>query len=116
MEREVKGDSGSLNPKRRVYDSPEARENEMIALSMDCAERKLRDGTASAQIIVHFLKLGTKKAELELEKLAMEKDLMRARTEQIDAEKNNGELYLNAIKAMGLYTGTPQTPEDDENV
>ena len=52
--------------------SPEARENQMIALAVDLAEQQLRDGTASAQVITHFLKLGTSKAELEKEKLRQE--------------------------------------------
>lgn len=116
MARQNGSSSGSQKPRKKVYDSPEARENYMIGLSMDCAEQKLLDGTASAQIIVHFLKLGTKRAEIELEKMAMEKEMIRAKTELIDAEKNNGELYLNAIKAMGLYSGKPQETSDEEDV
>lgn len=103
-------------PRRRVIDDPEARENMMIDLSMQCAEKQLREGKASSQVIVHFLKLGTKKAEMELEKLAMEKELMRAKTEQIEAEKKTGELYAKAIAAMGLYSGRQVNIDEDEDV
>ena len=52
--------------------SPEARENQMISLAVDLAEKQLIEGTASSQVITHFLKLGTTKAELEKEKLRKE--------------------------------------------
>jgi len=109
-------ESGESRPRRRVIDDPEARENMMIELSMSCAEKQLREGKASSQVIVHFLKLGTKKAEMELEKLAMEKELMRAKTEQIEAEKKNGELYAKAIAAMGVYSGKQVQIDDEEDV
>ena len=32
---------------------PEARENQLIALAVDCAEKQLLDGTASAQVIAY---------------------------------------------------------------
>lgn len=100
--------------RKKHAETPEARENEMIALAMDSAERMMREGKASSQVIVHFLKLGTRKSELELEKLQMEKELMRARTEQIEAEKKNGELYAKAIAAMGIYTGGRRPDANDE--
>ena len=55
----------------------------MIALAVDLAEKQLMEGTASSQVITHFLKLGSSKAELEREKLAMENELIRAKTESI---------------------------------
>lgn len=94
--------------------TPEARENMMINLAIDCAEQQLRDGTASAQVITHYLKLGTMKEQLEREKLMKENELLRARTEAITAAKNTEEMYQEAIKAMQHYNGYDD--EDDENI
>lgn len=91
--------------KMRPALSPEARENQMISLAVDLAEKQLREGTASSQVITHFLKLGTTKAELEREKLARENELLRARTESIQSAQRVEELYTNALNAMKSYSG-----------
>lgn len=90
---------------RRPAISPEARENQMIASAMDLAEKQLREGTASSQVITHFLKLATSKAELEKEKLARENELLRAKTESLQSSQRIEELYESAIKAMQRYGG-----------
>lgn len=97
--------------KMRPALSPEARENQMISLAVDLAEKQLREGTASSQVITHFLKLGTTKAELEREKLARENELLRARTESIQSAQRVEELYTNALNAMKSYSG--QGDDDD---
>ena len=97
--------SAGTQRKIRPAISPEARENQMIALAVDLAEKQLMEGTASSQVITHFLKLGTTKAELEREKLASENELLRAKTEAIQSAKKVEELYENAINAMKLYSG-----------
>lgn len=89
------------------YLTPEAQENRMISLSMDLAERQLREGTASAQVITHFLKLGTEKAKLEEEMLKTQKDLMIAKIEAMESTKRMEELYSEAISAMKHYGGNP---------
>ena len=94
--------------------SPEARENQLINMAVDLAEQQLRDGTASSQVITHFLKLGTMKEQLEREKLMKENELLRARTEALTAAKNQEELYQKAIKAMQHYSGYNE--EYDENI
>ena len=91
-------------PKRPAI-SPEARENQMIASAMDLAEKQLRDGTASSQVITHFLKLATSKAELEKEKLKHENELLQAKTESLQSSQRIEELYESAIKAMQRYGG-----------
>ena len=85
--------------------SPEARENQMIAYATDLAEQQLRDGTASSQVITHFLKLGTSKAELEKEKLRQENELLKAKKENLESQKRVEELYMNALNAMRKYSG-----------
>ena len=91
--------------------SPEARENQMIALAVDLAEQQLIDGTASAQVITHFLKLGTTKAELEKEKIRKETELLGAKIQMADSIEEQKKLAEDAIKAMLKYSGTG---EDDE--
>ena len=108
----VKAESSSSSTrKRRPALTPEARENQMIALAVDLAEKQLMEGTASSQVITHFLKLGSSKAELEREKLAMENELIRAKTESIQSQKKMEEVYLNALNAMKRYSGHG---DDDE--
>lgn len=99
-------------PKRgRPALTPEARENQLISLAMDRAEEQLRDGTASSQLITHFLKLGTTKAELEKEKLAQENKLLEAKTENLQSIKHIEDVYENAIKAMQRYSGNGEPDE-----
>lgn len=84
---------------------PDAREQHMIALAVNLAEQKLRDGTATSQIIEHYLKLGTARAQLEHDLMMEELELKRAKTDQIKAERVEEEKYQRAIDAMRLYSG-----------
>lgn len=92
--------------------TPEARENQMISLAVDLAEKQLQEGTASSQVITHYLKLGSMRERLEREKLEEENKLLRARTKAIEEGADMKELYENAIKAMQRYSG--HGDENDE--
>ncbi len=85
--------------------TPESRENQLIALSVDLAEKQLREGTASSQVITHFLKLGSTKNQLELEKIRHENALLEAKTQSLQSAKRVEELYENALNAMKDYSG-----------
>ena len=91
--------------------TPEARENQMISLAVDLAEKQLQEGTASSQVITHYLKLGSMRERLEREKLAEENKLLRARTKSIEEAADMKDLYEKAIKAMQRYSGNG---DDDE--
>lgn len=94
------------SPRRvRPAITPEARENQIIAKAIDRAEQMIDDGTASSQIICHYLKLGTTKERAELEKLKLETELVKAKTEAIRSAKQTEELYAEALKAMRTYSG-----------
>lgn len=94
--------------------TPEARENQLIGLSVDLAERQLRDGTASAQVITHFLKLGTTREKLEQEMLRENVELQRAKREAMASAARVEELYGAAIDAMRTYAGHgPMNGSDD---
>lgn len=91
--------------------TPEERENQMIALAYDLAEQQLRAGTASSQVIAHFLKIGTLKNQYELEKLKQETALLSAKKSAIEAEEDIKVLYADAIKAMQKYRGESDAEE-----
>lgn len=94
--------------------SPEAQENKMISLAVNLAEKQLVEGTASSQIITHFLKLATEKERLEREKLERENELLKAKTDAIESAKRVEELYAEALKAMRYYRGEDVEDFDDE--
>ena len=100
--------------KMRPALTPEARENQLISLAVDLAEKQLLEETASSQVITHFLKLGTTKAELEKEKLRNETKLMQAKTENLESSKNIEAMYKEAIDAMRRYSGQGSVDEEDE--
>lgn len=85
--------------------TPEARENQLVSLAVDLAEKQLREGTASAQVIVHYLKLGSSKEKLEMDKLQEENKLLKAKTEALQSAKRTDELYAEALAAMRTYGG-----------
>ena len=97
--------------KMRPALTPEARENQLINLATDVAERQLREGTASSQVITHYLKLGTIKARYELEKLMAENELTKAKTSAVKSGEHDNETYLKVIDAIRDYRG--QRREDD---
>jgi len=99
-------------PKQRPATTPEARENQMIAYAVDLAESQLRDGTASSAVICHYLKLGASTAKLEKEKLEKENALLVAKVEALESSKRVEELYVKAIKAIGVYSGKDTDDED----
>lgn len=103
------GESSKIRPAL----TPEARENQLIYLATELAEQQLRDGTASSQVITHYLKLGSSKERLEKEILAENKKLLVAKTESLQSAKRIEELYANAISAMRKYSGHGGTDEEE---
>lgn len=85
--------------------SPEAREGQMISLAVDLAEKQLLEGTASSQVITHYLKLGSMREKLERERLEEENKLLRAKAEAIKSAKRSEELMQEAIAAFRNYSG-----------
>lgn len=92
--------------------TPEARENQMIALAMAQAEQELREGRASSQVVTHFLKLGSTKEQLELEKIKKENRLLEAKSKALESASRSEELFAKAIKAFGIYSGSTPIEED----
>lgn len=109
----VKGTSNSA--KLRPALTPEVEETQCIALAYTRAREQLADGTASSQVITHFLKAGyeREKRELELERLQEENKLLRARTEQLQAQKDSSEVYQEVLNALKKYNGYGSSEDDD---
>lgn len=105
MARVKKSDASGPYKKIRPALTPEARENQLISLAVDLAEQQLRDGTASSQVITHYLKLGTTRERLEKELLEREVELKKAKTESIQSAERIEKLYSEAITAMRNYGG-----------
>jgi len=108
--------TSSKEPIREIRPAltPDARENQMISLAVDLAQKQLLEGTASSQVITHFLKLGSTKERLEKEKLEEENKLLRARTEALQSAKRVEELYADAIAAMKRYSGNGNEDDYDD--
>lgn len=94
--------------------TPEGRENQLINAAVDLAEKQLRDGTASAQVISHYLKLGSTREKLEQERIQMEIELTEMKKESMASARRVEELYGAAIQAMRTYAGISQEPIDED--
>lgn len=99
---------------RRRARTPEARENQLIGLAIDLAEKQLIEGTAPAMVVTHYLKLASSKDRLEREKLQREVELLRAKTEAYEAGRRSDEKYERALRAFSLYSGNATEDEFDD--
>ena len=107
------GKSSDSDQRMRPALTPEARENQLISLAVDRAEQQLRDGTASSQVITHYLKLGSTKEKIEMEILEKQKDLLVAKTQALQSAQRVEELYANALAAMKNYSGHGDDNEEN---
>lgn len=91
--------------KRPPARTPQAREQQLVALAVDLAEKQISAGTASAQVITHFLKLGSERDKLEREKLSRENALLKAKSDAIASQQRVEQLYVDAMTAFKHYHG-----------
>lgn len=106
--------SPSKRTRRPPATTPEGRENQLISSAVDLAARQLEEGTASAQVITHFLKLGSSREKLEQERLKEEVSLMEAKRANMAALGRMEELYGEAINAMRAYAGQKPLESSEE--
>ena len=97
---------------RRPAITPDGREKQLSSLAYDLAERQLVEGTASAQVITHFLKAASGREVLEQERLKNENLKLSAQIDQIASSKREEEMYENALNAMREYSGQEEIPDD----
>lgn len=113
--RRVDGEK-SKRTRRPMATTPEAQENRLIGKAVNLAETQLDDGTASAQVITHFLKLGSSREKLEQELIDQNIELQKAKRENMASAARVEELYSAAITAMRAYAGQEPLPSDDDYV
>jgi len=89
----------------------EARENQLISLANDLAEKQLLEGTASSQVITHYLKMGSTKERKEQQILDKQLALIEAKTQSLQSSQKIEELYSNALNAMRNYSGQGGTDD-----
>jgi hypothetical protein len=99
---------------RKPATTPESRENELVSQAHDLAEQQIREGTASSQVITHFLKLGSTRERLEQQRLEHENELTRVKIEAIESQKRVEELYMEALQAMRSYAGNLPASDSEE--
>jgi hypothetical protein len=99
--------------RRHRATTPEAREQQLVAAAYDLAEQQILEGTASAQVITSFLKLGSSRERIEQQRIELENKLTEVKIESYASQARLEELYAGALNAMRSYQG--QTPEEDEN-
>jgi hypothetical protein len=92
--------------------SPDARENQLIGLAMDTAEERMRNGTASSQEIVHFLRLGSSLVKLQKTELEVKVELEKTKIKAYEAAEEYKKLYEEAIEAMRSYSGSSSDEYD----
>lgn len=102
-------------PKTDTAIGIEGREGQLINLAMDLVEQRLRNGTATSQETVHFLRLGSLREKYEREKLENENILLKAKTQALESQARMEELYAAAIAAMRKYNGDVVNDEEDED-
>lgn len=95
----------------RPATSPEGREQQIAAMAYDLAEEQIAGGTASSQVVTHFLKMGSRREQLERQRMEHEIELMEVKKEALARESHVEELFTEAIKAMKSYTGSAQSEE-----
>ena len=109
--------TSSVNPSetgRPPATTPEERENQLIVAAVDLAEIQLRSGEASAQVITHYLKLGSSREKLEQQRLTNEVALLETKREVMESEKRTEELIAQALEAMRAYSGHSLPEEGSE--
>lgn len=104
----------SSKKKRPPATTPEGREKQLIALATDLAEKQLREGTASNQVITHYLKLASTREKLEKEKLVNENEFIKAKTSAIESAKEVEALYVEALNAMRSYRGSAKGDDEED--
>lgn len=109
---EIEPENQVAIPRRSPATSPEARENQLISLAYDLAEKQIIEGTASSQVITHFLKMGSSRERHEQLKLAGEIRLNDTKIENMESAARTEELYAKAMKAMSVYSGQEVDDED----
>jgi hypothetical protein len=106
-------DDPSLPPPAKTL---EGRENQLIVAAMDLVEKRIHQGTASAQETVHFLKLGSVTSQLQNDKLRSENEVLKTRVKEMESRGSSEGLYAEALAAFRGYSGQDEVDPDDPDL
>lgn len=95
--------------------TPEDRENQLIAAAVELAERQIIEGTASAQVITHYLKLGSSREKLEQRRIEQEVLKLQKQQEIMESAQRVEEMYSEAMDAFRAYSGRPSEDDDEDD-
>ena len=107
------GTKHSRNRKDALALTDDARQQQLIAKAERLAEQKLEDGTASPQIIVHYLRLGTERERRQNELLEVDMELKKAKIDAIHQAAKIEELFNDAVTMFRKYSGTEEETDED---
>lgn len=93
--------------------TPEARNKQLTKLAADEAERRLRDGTASSQLVTALLNMASEKTKLEIKRLKSDLAVANAKIKQMESQTNSNDLYARAIEAFKSYSGCREDLDDE---
>lgn len=99
--------------RRKPATTPEARELELSSMAYDLAEEQIQGGTASSQVITHFLKAGSSRERLEQMRIAHENELLQVKREAMESAQRVETMYAEALEAMRSYSGQESAPDAD---
>lgn len=109
-----KRQSEKKETRRKPATTPEGRENQLVSAAIDLAEKQIQNGSASSQVITHYLKLGSTRERLEQQRLEHENELTRVKIDALESQKRVEELYMEALSAMRSYAGDLPLPDSDD--
>lgn len=101
-----------MTKKKVPAHSREQQENRLVAHAMDAAEKRFDEGTASSQLIVHYLKLGTVREKLQLERMQNENLLLQAKIKAIEATQQKDVIFESVLSALKKYNRFGVTDEE----
>ena len=102
--------------RRRQAQTPEERENQLISLALDRVEERMMNRTATAQEYIQFIRMASSKARAEADKVALELELVKAKTENLRMQQRNDEMFANALKAFKRYSGASEDDDEEEEL
>ena len=110
--RNQRGSKKRSTSKRATTD--EGRELEIQNLAMNLAYERLKNGTASNDLIKEVLKSGSAERRLKREIMEEQRDLLRAKREAIKSQEQTEVDYKKVLVAIRTYNGlgTDDTDED----
>lgn len=83
----------------------ESRENDLILLAVDQAEKMLKEGKAPTSVLLHYLQLGATDYPLRKERLIRQNEMFKAKTDAIERTEHFEEIAQQALEAMQRYSG-----------